>query len=532
MNEKIVFGDEAREKIQKGVNILADAVKITLGPKGQNVVLNKNGNLIITNDGVTIAKEIEVTNKFENIGAQLVKKVSAEANNVAGDGTTTATLLAQFFINSGLEQIKKGFSAVDLRKGMNLATKVILKELVENSVEVKTIDEIKKVASISSGDEEIGKIIAKAFKEIGQEGVINVEEAKTTETKLKIVSGMQLETGYLSVYMINNNEKETTEFTNAYIYLTSKKIEKIDEVLPVLEQCISDKKPLLIMAPDFSETVLTDIIINNRKGIFSVVAVKAFGSGEYQRDVLEDIATLVDAKVYSDKLGLEDPADLVRLIGKTKFIKVSKKHTLIKGGYAIKEEFNARIEKIRKDIKKEKDTKKQIMLKKRLAKMVSGIASIEVGGLTEAEMLEKKMRIEDAVHATKAAAEEGILPGGGVGLFYINNNLEKKSYPEINGITNPAILEGINIIKNALVKPMEQILLNAGKTNEEIEELFKQLKEINKREYGIDVVTDCVTDMVVKGIIDPVKVTKSALQNATSIASLLLTTGVIVDNSK
>ncbi len=521
MAKQIKYGEEARKALEAGVNTLADTVKITLGPKGRNVVLDKKfGAPLITNDGVTIAKEIELENPFENMGAQLVKEVSTKTNDIAGDGTTTAVVLAQAMIREGLKNLAAGANPVILKKGISKAVSVAVDELKEVSKPVTDKLAIAQVASISAGDEEIGSLISEAMEKVGKDGVITIQESKTMKTELTTVDGMQFDRGYASAYMVTNTDKMEAVYDNPLILITDKKISSIQEILPVIEPIAQQGAKLLIIADDVEGDALAALVVNKLKGVFNCVAVKAPGFGDRRKAMLEDIAILTGGQVISTDLGIEFNHVTPDMLGRAAQIKVDKDNTTIIGGSGKSEAVKARVQAIKSQIEVTTSDYDREKLQERLAKLAGGVAVINVGAATEVEMKEKKLRIEDALAATKAAVEEGIVPGGGTALL--------TAIPAIQNLIST--LEGdektgAQIILKAIEEPVRQIAVNAGLDGSVI--LNDILKSDNKY-YGFDAYKNEYCDMVKAGIIDPTKVTRSALQNAASIASTLLTTESIV----
>lgn len=522
MIKKIKYSEEARQLMKLGVDKLANAVKVTLGPKGRNVVLDQQfGSPIITNDGVTIAKEIELEDPYENMGAKLVAEVANKTNEVAGDGTTTATVLAQCMINEGLKNVVSGASPIEIRKGMEIALKEAIKKLKEISVSVSSKEEISQVASISSADKEIGEYISNAMEKVGYDGVITIEESQSLSTTLEIVEGMKFNRGYISPYMVSDNEKMISDLDNPYILVTDNKISNISEILPVLEEVVKETKPLLIIANDYGSEATQQLVVNKLRGIFNVVAVKAPSFGDRRKAILEDIAILTGATFITDETGIKLKDANISYLGKSNKIKVSKENTIIIDGKGEKNKISDRIKQIKslyKDSISEFDKDKY---KERLGKISGGVAVIKVGAATEVELKEKKMRIEDALNATKAAVEEGIVSGGGTALI-------QALIPIDNLKAKGDIKTGINIVKKALEAPVRQISKNAGLEGSVI------VSKLKKQEPGIgyDISTDKWVNMIKSGIVDPTKVTRTALQNAVSISSLFLSTEAIVANVK
>ncbi|QTE68334.1 chaperonin GroEL [Clostridiales bacterium] len=521
MAKKILFGEEARRSLEKGVNALADTVKITLGPKGRNVVLDKKyGAPLITNDGVTIAKEIELEDPFENMGAQLVKEVSTKTNDVAGDGTTTATLLAQAIIREGLRNLAAGANPMVLKKGIEAATEAAVNGLREQSQPINGKQAIAQVASNSAADETIGQLISDAMEIVGSDGVISVEESKTMTTGMTTVEGMQFDRGYSSAYMVTDTEKMEAVLDDPLILITDKKISAIQEVLPVLEQVVQTGKKLLIIAEDVEGEALSTLVVNKLRGTFTCVSVKAPGFGDRRKEMLQDIAILTGGTVISSETGMELKEATVDMLGKARQVKVNKENTTIIDGAGDKAAIQARVAQIKAQIAETKSDYDKEKLQERLAKLAGGVAVIQVGAATEVEMKERKMRIEDALSATRAAAEEGIVPGGGIALL----NVIPKVAALMDNFAGDA-KTGVQIILRALEEPIRQIALNAGIDGSVIVDHIKNAK---KPGYGYDALKGEYVDMVERGIIDPTKVTRSALQNAASIAAMVLTTESLV----
>ena len=521
MAKQIKYGDEARKALEKGVNVIADTVKITLGPKGRNVVLDKKfGAPLITNDGVTIAKEIELEDPFENMGAQLVKEVSTKTNDVAGDGTTTAMLLAQAIIREGLKNLAAGANPIILKKGIAAAVDTAVAKIKSISKPVENKLGISQVASISAGDEKIGELIANAMEIVGKDGVITVEEGKSMTTELTTVEGMQFDRGYASAYMVTNTEKMEAVLDNPYILITDKKISSLQEILPVIEPIAQQGARLLIIAEDVEGDALAALIVNKLKGVLNCVAVKAPGFGDRRKAMLEDIAILTGGTVISSDLGYEFKDVTIDMLGRAAQVKVDKDNTTIIDGAGDKENIKSRVASIKAQIAETSSEYDKEKLQERLAKLAGGVAVINVGAATEVEMKDKKLRIEDALSATRAAVEEGIVPGGGVTLL--------SCIPEITKLVNK--LEGdektgAKIVLRAVEEPVRQIAKNAGLDGSVI---VNNILSSKKPNYGFDALKDEYTDMVASGIIDPTKVTRSALQNAASVAATLLTTESIV----
>ena len=521
MAKKIQYGEEARRSLEKGVNALADTVKITLGPKGRNVVLDKKyGAPLITNDGVTIAKEIELEDPFENMGAQLVKEVSTKTNDVAGDGTTTATLLAQAIIREGLRNLAAGANPMILKKGIEAGTEAAVAGLKEQSQPINGKQAIAQVAANSAADETIGQLISDAMETVGADGVITVEESKTMTTGMTTVEGMQFDRGYSSAYMVTDTEKMEAVLDDQLILITDKKISAIQEVLPVLEQVVQTGKKLLIIAEDVEGEALSTLVVNKLRGTFTCVSVKAPGFGDRRKEMLQDIAILTGGTVISSETGMELKEATVDMLGKARQVKVNKENTTIVDGAGDKEAIKTRVAQIRAQIAETTSDYDREKLQERLAKLAGGVAVIQVGAATEVEMKERKMRIEDALSATRAAAEEGIVPGGGIALLNV--------IPKVAGLLDNYAGDaktGVEIVLRALEEPIRQIALNAGIDGSVIVDHIKNAK---KSGYGYDALKGEYVDMVERGIIDPTKVTRSALQNAASIAAMILTTESLV----
>ena len=520
MAKDIYYGKDARDGLERGIDKLANAVKVTLGPKGRNVVLDKSyGAPTITNDGVTIAQEIELEDRFENMGAQLVKEVATKTNDVAGDGTTTATVLAQAIIKEGLKNLAAGANPIVLNKGLKKATDVTVDYIKDNSHDIVDKQSIENVGTISSADPEIGKFIADAMEKVGNDGVITVEESKTTDTYLDVVEGMQFDKGYLSPYMATDNEKMVAELEDPYILLTDKKISNIQDLLPLLEQIVQAGRPLLIIADDVDGEALTTLILNKLRGTFNVVAVKAPGYGDRRKAMLEDIAILTGATVISEDLNMDLKETEMEMLGSAKKVKVDKDNTTIVEGKGDKDALEERVSHIRQQIEAEESTYETEKLQERVAKLAGGVAVINVGAATETEMQEKKYRIEDALSATRAAVEEGIVAGGGVVLIgAIEKVAELKESLEGDEKTGAAIIE------KALESPLRQIVENAGMDGSVI---VQNVKESGKDE-GYDAYNDKYVNMFEAGIVEPTKVTRSALQNAVSVSGMILTTEAAV----
>ncbi len=520
MAKEIKFSEEARRALERGVNQLADTVKITLGPKGRNVVLDKKfGSPLITNDGVTIAKEIELEDKFENMGAQLVKEVATKTNDVAGDGTTTATLLAQAIIREGLKNVAAGANPMILKKGIAKAVDAAVKGIEEISQKVKGKEDIARVASISANDEEIGNLIADAMEKVTNDGVITVEESKTMGTSLELVEGMQFDRGYISSYMITDTDKMEAVLDDPYILITDKKISNIQDILPILEQIVQQGKKLLIIAEDVEGEALATLVVNKLRGTFTCVAVKAPGFGDRRKAMLQDIAILTGGQVITEELGLDLKEATLRQLGRARQVKVQKENTIIVDGAGDQEEIKKRIASIKAQIEETTSDFDREKLQERLAKLSGGVAVIHVGAATETEMKEKKLRIEDALAATKAAVEEGIVPGGGVAYINVLPRVAKL-LEETTGDERT----GVQIIMKALEEPIRQIAENAGLEGSVIVEKVKS----GKKGEGFDALNERFVNMIEAGIVDPAKVTRSALQNAASVASMVLTTESLV----
>lgn len=522
MAKLIKHGAEARASLENGVNTLADAVKITLGPKGRNVVLGKKyASPLITNDGVTIAKEIELSDPFENLGAELVKEVSVKTNDVAGDGTTTAAVLAQAIVNEGMRNFAAGANPVILKKGIFKAVDTAVEGLKKLSKPVDGKGDIAKVAAISAGDEQVGQLIADAMEKVGRDGVITVEESQTMHTELSVVEGMQFDRGYLSPYMSTNPDKMTAELDNPYILITDKKISQIAEILPILEQIVKQNAKLLIIADEVEGEALTTIILNKLRGTFTCVAVKAPSFGDKRKALLEDIAILTGGKVLSEELGIDFKQVGLDMLGRARSVKVDKDTTTIVEGAGDPKSIEERVKFIRGMLAKETSDYEKEKLADRLAKLAGGVAVIKVGAPTEVEMKEKKLRIEDALSATKAASEEGVVPGGGVALLKVKPDVENL----VSKLTGDE-KTGAAIIVKALEAPIRQIAKNSGVDGGVVAN--NVLANLDKKAYGYDALTNKYVDMIASGIIDPTKVTRSALQNAASVAGTLLTTEVLV----
>ena len=524
MAKDIKFGADARVALESGVNKLADTVKVTLGPKGRNVVLDKSfGTPLITNDGVTIAKEIELEDPFENMGAQILKEVATKTNDVAGDGTTTATVLAQAMISEGMKNLAAGANPIILRRGMKKATEKAVEAITQMSSKLTGKNQIARVAAISAGDDTVGQLVADAMEKVSNDGVITIEESKTMKTELDLVEGMQFDRGYISAYMCTDMDKMEANLENPYILITDKKISNIQDILPVLEQIVQSGAKLLIIAEDVEGEALTTLVLNKLRGTFTVVAVKAPGYGDRRKAMLQDIAILTGGTVISDELGLDLKDTTMDQLGRAKSVKVQKENTIIVDGEGDKEEINQRINQIKAQIEETQSEFDKEKLQERLAKLAGGVAVIRVGAATETEMKENKLRMEDALAATRAAVEEGIIAGGGSAYIHAAKEVEKLA----------ATLEGdektgASIILKALEAPIKCIVNNAGLEGSVV---VSKVKESNVG-IGFDALSEQYVDMVEAGILDPTKVTRSALQNATSVASTLLTTESVVSNIK
>ena len=522
MAKVIKFNEDARKALEVGVDTLADAVKITLGPKGRNVVLDKGyGIPTITNDGVTIAKEIELKDPIENLGAQIVKEVATKSNDVAGDGTTTATVLAQALIKEGLKMVASGANPVFIRKGMEKASKKVIEELVKRAKKIESNEEIAQVGAISASDREIGELIAQAMAKVGESGVITVEEAKSLDTTLEVVEGMQFDNGYLSPYMVSDSERMVVELDSPFVLITDKKISSMKELLPILEKTVEMGRPMLIIAEDVEGEALATLVVNKLRGTLNIAAVKAPAFGDRRKAMLQDIAILTGGEVISEEKGIKLETADINFLGQAKKVRITKDNTVIVDGLGAKEDIAARVGQIKNAIEETTSDYDREKLQERLAKLSGGVAVIKVGAATETEMKEKKLRIEDALNATKAAVEEGIVPGGGTILVQIAKAIEDFNLEGEEGL-------GVAIVKKALYAPMRQIALNAGLDAGVVIEKVKSSEE----GIGFDAAKEEYVDMVKTGIIDPTKVTRSAIQNAISVSSVLLTTEVAVANEK
>ncbi len=525
MAKDIIYGEEARKALQAGIDKLANTVKITLGPKGRNVVLDRTyGIPLITNDGVTIAKEIELEDVFENMGAQLIREVATKTNDAAGDGTTTATLLAQALVREGMKNIAAGANPMVLKKGVQKAVDAAVAAISEHSQAVSGSSDIERVATVSSGDESVGKLIADAMAKVTSDGVITIEESKTAETYSEVVEGMQFDRGYITPYMVTDTDKMEAVLDDAYILVTDKKISSIQDILPLLEEIVKSGKKLLIIAEDLEGEALSTILINKLRGTFTCVAVKAPGFGDRRKEMLRDIATLTGTDVISEELGYELKDTTVNDLGRARQVVVSKENTIIVDGAGDPEEIKARVAQIRNEIEITTSDYDREKLQERLAKLAGGVAVLRVGAATEAEMKEKKLRVEDALAATKAAVEEGIVAGGGTALINAIPAVEKL-IPTLEGDEKT----GAKIVLRALEEPVRQIAANAGLDGSVIIDKIKRSRKVG---YGFDAYKEEYTDMISAGIVDPTKVTRSALQNAASAAAMVLTTESLVGNKK
>ena len=524
MAKEIKYGAEARRALEAGVNKLADTVRVTIGPKGRNVVLDKSfGAPLITNDGVTIAKEIELEDRFENMGAQLIKEVASKTNDVAGDGTTTATVLAQAMVHEGMKNLEAGANPIILRKGMKKATDVAVEAIAKMSSKVKDKDQIAKVAAISAGDAEVGQMVADAMEKVSNDGVITIEESKTTKTELDLVEGMQFDRGYVSAYMATDMDKMEANLDDPYILITDKKISNIQEILPLLEQIVQAGARLLIIAEDIEGEALTTLIVNKLRGTFNVVAVKAPGYGDRRKEMLKDIAILTGGQVISEELGMELKDTTMDQLGRAKSVKVQKENTVIVDGMGDKSAIADRVAQIKAQIEETTSDFDREKLQERLAKLAGGVAVIRVGAATETEMKEAKLRMEDALNATRAAVEEGIISGGGSAYIHASKAVAK-AIEELEGDEKT----GAKVVLKALEAPLFHISANAGLEGAVI---INKVRE-SAVGTGFDALTEQYVDMVENGILDPAKVTRSALQNATSVASTLLTTESVVADIK
>ena len=521
MSKIISYGEDARRALQRGVDQLADTVKITMGPKGRNVVLDKKyGSPLITNDGVTIAKEIELADPMENMGAQLVKEVATKTNDVAGDGTTTATLLTQAIVREGLKNLAAGANPMVMKKGIKAAADAAIAEIKKNSKKVKGTEDIARVGAISSGDEAIGQLIAEAMEKVGSDGVITVEESKTAETYSEVVEGMQFDRGYVTPYMVTDTEKMEAVLDDPIILITDKKVSSVQDLLPLLEQVVQSGKKMLIIAEDVEGEALNTLIVNKLRGTLNVVCVKAPGYGDRRKEMLQDIAVLTGGTVISEEVGLELKAAPMDMMGRAKQVKVNKENTIIVGGVGKSADIKARVGQIKSQIAETTSDYDREKLQERLAKMAGGVAVLRVGAATETEMKEKKLRIEDALNATRAAVEEGIVAGGGTA--YVD------AIPAVEKLLKGAEGDektGVSIVAAALTEPIRQIAANAGVDGSVV---LEKVKSSGKAGYGYDALHEDYCDMLKTGIVDPTKVTRSALENAASIAAVLLTTEALV----
>ncbi len=525
MAKEILYGEEARKALQAGIDKLADTVKITLGPKGRNVVLDRTyGIPLITNDGVTIAKEIELDDTFENMGAQLIREVATKTNDAAGDGTTTATVLAQAFVREGMKNIAAGANPMILKKGIKKAVDAAADAVLHNSKAVSGSADIERVATVSSGDESVGKLIAEAMEKVTSDGVITIEESKTAETYSEVVEGMQFDRGYITPYMVTDTDKMEAVLDDAYILITDKKISSIQDILPLLEEIVKAGKKLLIIAEDLEGEALSTILINKLRGTFTCVAVKAPGFGDRRKEMLRDIAILTGTDVISSELGYELKDTTINDLGRARQVVVSKENTIIVDGAGSPDEIKARVAQIRAEIENTTSDYDKEKLQERLAKLAGGVAVLRVGAATEAEMKEKKLRVEDALAATKAAVEEGIVAGGGTALINAIPAVEK-IIPTLEGDEKT----GARIVLRALEEPVRQIAANAGLDGSVIIDKIRRSRKVG---YGFDAYNEVYTDMISAGIVDPTKVTRSALLNAASCAAMVLTTESLVGNKK
>ena len=525
MAKQLIYGEDARKALQRGIDQLADTVKVTIGPKGRNVVLDKKyGAPLITNDGVTIAKEIELDDPYENMGAQLVKEVATKTNDIAGDGTTTATVLAQAFVREGLKNVAAGANPTVMRRGISKAVKAAVEAIAKNSKTVDGTNDIARVGAISSGDDEIGKLIAEAMEKVSTDGVITVEESKTAETYSEVVEGMQFDRGYVTPYMCTDTEKMEANLDDALVLITDKKLSNIQELLPILEQVVKSGKKLLIIAEDIEGEALSTLIVNRLRGTFTCVAVKAPGFGDRRKDMLRDIAILTGGTVISEEVGIELKDATMDMLGTARQIKVTKENTTIVDGAGDKQAIANRVAEIRGAIERTTSDFDREKLQERLAKLAGGVAVIKVGAATETEMKEKKLRIEDALNATRAAVEEGIVAGGGVA--YVNAIAAVEALAETAEGDEKT---GMQIVARGLEAPMAQIAFNAGIEGAIV---VDKVKNCGKVGYGFDAATETYGDMISNGIVDPTKVNRSALQNAASVASMVLTTESLVADKK
>ena len=525
MAKQIVYGEEARKALLSGIDQLANTVKVTLGPKGRNVVLGKKfGSPLITNDGVTIAKDVELEDAFENMGAQLVREVATKTNDIAGDGTTTATLLAQAIVHEGLKNVSAGANPMVMRKGMEKAVETAIETIKANSETIKGSDDIARVGAVSSGDESVGKLIAEAMDKVGASGVITIEESKTAETGLEVVEGMQFDRGYISPYMVTDTDKMEAVLDDAKILITDKKISTVQDILPLLEAVLKNGQKLVIIAEDVEGEALQTILLNKLRGTFTCVCVKAPGFGDRRKDMLQDIAVLTGGQVITSDLGLELKDATMQMLGTARQVKVTKENTIIVDGAGNSDDIKARVGQIRTAIEASTSDFDREKLQERLAKMAGGVAVVKVGAATETEMKEKKLRIEDALAATKAAVEEGIVAGGGVALINTIPAVEK-----LLDTDDADFKTGVKIVLKALEEPVRQIAANAGLEGSVI---VDKIMASGKAGYGFNFATNTYGDMIEAGIVDPAKVTRSAIQNAASVASMVLTTESLVTDIK
>ena len=525
MAKQIIYGEEARKALQKGIDQLADTVVITLGPKGRNVVLEKKyGSPLITNDGVTIAKEIELEDPFENMGAQLVKEVSVKTNDAAGDGTTTATLLAQALVREGMKNVAAGANPMEVKKGIQMAVNSAVNAVVASAKPITCTDDIARVATISAGDPEVGKLIAEAMEKVTADGVITIEESKTAETTCAVEEGMQFDRGYITPYMVTDTEKMEAIIDDAYILITDKKISAIQDILPLMEQLAQAGKKLVIVAEDVEGEALSTLIVNRLRGVFVCVAVKAPGFGDRRKEMLQDIATLTGGQVISEELGYDLKMADVSMLGRARQVKVQKENTIIVDGMGNKQAISDRVAQIRSQIETSTSEYDKEKLQERLAKLAGGVAVIRVGASTEVEMKDKKLRMEDALSATKAAVEEGIVAGGGTALLNATAAVEKL-LPTVQG----DVKTGVRIVLRGLEEPIRQIAKNAGVEGSVI---IDKIRRSKKAGYGYNAANDSYVDMLAEGIVDPAKVTRCALQNASSVAAMVLTTESLMADIK
>lgn len=524
MAKQIIYGEEARKALQNGIDKLSDTVKITLGPKGRNVVIDrKYGAPLITNDGVTIAKEIELEDAFENMGAQLIKEVATKTNDIAGDGTTTATLLAQALVREGMKNVAAGANPMVVKKGIKKAVDTVVETLKKNSHPVTSSDDIARIATISSADETVGKLIAEAMEDVTTDGVITIEESKTAETGKEVVEGMQFDHGYISPYMCTDTDKMEAVIDDAYLLITDKKISNIQEVLPLLEQILQAGKKLVIIAEDVEGEALATLLVNKLRGTFTCVAVKAPGFGDRRKEMLQDIAILTGGQVVTSDLGLDLKDTTVEMLGRARQVKVTKENTIIVDGAGDKGEIEKRVAQIKTQIENTTSEFDREKLQERLAKLAGGVAVIKVGAATETEMKEKKLRIEDALAATKAAVEEGMVAGGGVALLNTIDSVTEL----LNSTEEPDEKTGIRIVQKAIEEPVRQIAKNAGLEGSVI---VNEIMNSGKVGYGFDFYNEEYVDMFKKGILDPTKVTRSAIENASSVAAMVLTTESLISD--